>query len=694
MRRRRATVVTSYTPEVIAAAFSDFVTRDEPSEAGELPMFCPLCEERGVSRSPSASINPAEGKWHCLGKCGEGGTIAALASELHLVIPKGGQLRVAPQQMAESSPLADQDKPYEWQAALESGSGAQVERLREVLASKGILPETTSAAHVGASADQLTFPVRASGGAPWVQVKFIRYGSRGNKTVTQTPGARAMLYLAERLDQEPTLPVLVCEGEVDALLAGQESRGRFVAVGVTGGAGTVPRDLSKLASREVFIAYDCDSAGAAGAQKLAKALGRVGARVHVLDLSGLGLPVTEDHGADLSDYFRKYGGSAEALAAEMERLRNGPPEGPDEIDRAMEAAFLELGNPQRDYTSALLSEDDILDRPPMSYVVEPFVPVGMLTTVFGQPGSHKTFVGQDIQNSIRAGIDWHGHPVVPGAVLLLEAEGVQQLQARIIAWNEHHDNPPLAAFRALDVPLDLSSPEGAAALVRTVRGMEAATGERVVFVWVDPAALYMSGAENDDGNRNLAIGLNAVAKFLDIAVLLIVHTNALGDRARGTDHFRMLTGSHIKVEKLEGGLVGVVQEKVKNASPRAVILRPVEVGRSLAFDTEERMTAFEYLGRKDRSTWTQKTTIKLSEARATRDAKDTEAREMLLAEVAADPGVVQGKLLGRCKGRNVGHEVLLANLDRLVTEGALRVEIEGTGKNAPRRHYLAGGEAE
>lgn len=407
MRRRRATVVTTYTPESIAVAFSEYLTRDEPSEAGELPMFCPLCEERGVSRSPSASINPAEGKWHCLGKCGEGGTIAALASELHLAIPKGGQRRVAPLRTAEPSALADQDKPYEWQAALESGTGAQVERLREVLASKGILPETTSAAHVGASADQLSFPVRASGGAPWVQVKFIRYGSRGDKNVTQTPGARAMLYLAERLDQEPTLPVLVCEGEVDALLAGQESRGRFVAVGVTGGAGTVPRDLSKLASREVFVAFDCDSAGIAGGQKLANALGRVGARVHILDLSRLGLPVSEDRGADLSDYFRKYGGSAEALAVEMERLRTA-----DSSNR-------------RERFKVVTAADLAAPVPAMRWLVQGVFPLDSYGVLAGEKKTLKTYTDLALALAVASGQPFLGEFTVPDPqpVLMYLGEG-------------------------------------------------------------------------------------------------------------------------------------------------------------------------------------------------------------------------------------------------------------------------------
>ncbi len=357
---------------------------------------------------------------------------------------------------------------------------------------------------------------------------------------------------------------MVTAGELDALLLWQEATGRLAVATSTNGEGSVPRNLEPLRGREIWVVYDNDDAGREGAAKFAAAAQQQGATARVLDLARLGV---RDKGADVSDYLL-HGGTVEVLLAEMERLRSTDPESEDDVLDAMRAAFLELGAPRTDYTAALLTEDDILSRPPLRYVIEGIAPVGMTTVLYGQPGSFKTFVGLDMQGCVRAGIDWHGHAVSPGAVLLLEAEGVQQLQARLIAWTEHHGNPDMAAFRALDEPLDLSTPEGAAALVRTVRGMEAIAGERVVLVWVDPAALYMSGSENEDGNRNLVIGLNAVAKYLDIGLMLIAHTNASGERARGTDHFRMFAGSHIKVERLHDGAVGVVQRRSRTP-PRA-----------------------------------------------------------------------------------------------------------------------------
>jgi len=291
VRRRRVTVVTTYTPaDLLASRLGDFITQPEPTDDGEQRMFCPRCEEPGISRTPSASINAGKGKWHCLGKCGEGGSISALAREVGTQV-RGTSTREPGSSKKRSmpAPLEDQDKPHDWGAQLLRGGGVAVARVREALDDKGILPETRSRAYLGASGDQLTIPMRERGASPWVQVKFIRYDRDGGKAVTQTPGAVAMLWPAEWLDEHPTLPVLLTEGETDCLLGEQESEGRYVAVAVTGGAGTVPINLSRLSGREVFIAFDLDDAGRAGAQKMLTALREVGARAHILDLARLGV---------------------------------------------------------------------------------------------------------------------------------------------------------------------------------------------------------------------------------------------------------------------------------------------------------------------------------------------------------------------------------------------------------------------
>jgi len=684
-------VVARYSPEAIRDAFGAYF-HGAPS-GDEQPMYCPLCEDPATSKSASASINAESGEWNCLKTPEHGGGIGDLVRQMRDTPGFSMHHRPtkAPPRVAKRPPqgrsVEDRDR---WlvTAPKRLRTKAYAKLLAYLQTERGLTLETIARFKLGAANDRITIPVEARGYLVNVR-RYLPYAPNGNQKFLNLPGhgSPAVLAFTEVLDGN-TLPVILCEGEFDALLVNQRGAGQVVAVTGTGGAGTPPRDLSALSGREVFVAYDADDAGRKGAEKAANVAGAAGATAYILDVSRLGM--LPDSGADLTDFFKKQGATVEVLLNEMKGLRLDGASARDDIDKAMEAAFLELAAPRHDYTPGLLSEDEILARPPMSYIVEPFIPRGMATVIFGAPGSGKTFFGQDMGSAVRRGGDWHGHPVARGAVLLLEAEGLEQLQARIVAWKEFHGSPELAAFRALDDPLDLSSPAGAAALVRTVLGMQKASGEKVELVWVDPAALYMAGSENDDGNRNLALGLNAVAKYLNIGVLLIVHTNASGERARGTDHFRMLSGSYIRVEKLDEERFGAVQEKVKNTFPHAIILRAQPVGSSLVLTDGESMSAAEYEGRKSSRGYEQKITHRLSEASSARSKKDDRATELLLDAVRKQPGIVQGKLLAACKGHLIGNDLLIAALDRLTkVDGRIRVESEGTGKNAPRRHYLA-----
>lgn len=689
-------VTKAYSAESIEDFFSWCKVGTTGSD-GELRMFCPLCEDPDSSQSPSASINADKGEWNCLKSTTDdphGGSIGELFRRLKSEksmnsLPKPLEKRVLtslarpklPPEM-DNAEVATTD----WFAMLRSKRFAT--RLEYLTTERGLTLKTLDKFQVGYDGERYAVPIRSGVDGPVRNVKKYRRNGNPKWMSTTGHGSPSMVAFTGLL-AENTLPVIVCAGEFDAMLTNQKAGAYAVAVTATGGEGVVPPELSMFANREVFVGYDCDDAGRAGADKLATALRKVGAVVHLLDLTQLGLPFTESHGADFTDYWMKYNGTPEKLLEAMDRARAQSAIDYDEILAAMEAGFLELSTPRTDYTPSLMSEDDVLALPKLQYSVDPFVPRGMITTMFGQPGSFKTFVTQDMGNCLRADIPWHGHSVTPGAVLMLEAEGVEQLQPRILAWAEHHDNPELRPFRVLDEPMDLSSPEGAAALVRTVRGMEALVGDRVELIIVDPAALYMAGSENEDGNRDLARGLNVVAKYLGVGLILIMHTNASGERARGTDHFRMLSGSHIRVERTEEGNVAVVQEKVKNTEPRAVVLYPVSVGPSLAFDTAERMTASAYATHRSTTERHERANerIVMSEAKA-RVARSV-AESALLEVLAKQPGLGKSKLIGACKGRGAGYDTLDTALDNLIAAGTIRFEKTGTAANSPRRHYLA-----
>lgn len=192
--------------------------------------------------------------------------------------------------------------------------------LEFLLVTRGLRLETVLRAGLGYNPrdGRVSIPVQV--GADVVNVRQYKPGATEQKFLQVRGHGGARLYPESAL-HDNTLPVLLTEGELDALLANQEGLGLFVAVTGTGGATNPPRDLGTLRGREVFVAYDADDAGRKGAVVVQAALEKAGATSYILDLTRLGLPSAEKKGEDITDLLLHRGGSARALEREMHRLR-------------------------------------------------------------------------------------------------------------------------------------------------------------------------------------------------------------------------------------------------------------------------------------------------------------------------------------------------------------------------------------
>jgi hypothetical protein len=581
-------------------------------------------------------------------------------------------------------PLEDQGKPPDWSAALlDARYPQQLAYLERV---RGLTRATLRAFTVGFDAQRFTIPIYVGGQA----VNVRRYSPTGSPKMLNLDGHGSnVLAFTEVLDNAPDAPVIVTEGEWDALLVNQIGDGAFVAVTGTAGAGSVP-DLSLLAGREVFVALDTDKKGRESAPKWVAAAAEVARAVHTFDLTRLGLPSDDKDRKDWTDYVVQLDGTAESVVAEIERLRDeDAPIESDNVLAEIERLFLAEDDARQSLIADVRSDDDILAMTPARFAVESWLPVGFFADMFGEPGAKKTFVILDLLRHVRAGLPWHGNTVTAGATLLFEGEGLEQLQGRIIAWDEHNDNPPLAPGGSISTPVDLTTPEGIARVVRTVRDFERENSTSVVVVAFDPLVEYMNGEEVGEGMELATRGLRALARYLDIAVLVGAHTNASGDRARGSDHLRMRSGAHVRVETLKDDLIGLVQEKQKNGERRALILQPVPVGSSLALSSYRNLSAAEYYASKDSTEHEQRASARIVLSEVQASAKRFRAEELLLRAVRASPGIVTGKLLGACKSQGVGNDLLKAALGRLVDGGQIRTEQSGTARNAPIQHFPA-----
>jgi hypothetical protein len=107
----------------------------------------------------------------------------------------------------------------------------------------------------------------------------------GRKLFIDGSDIRVLYGEGRALNAPADLPVLLCEGETDTWAAAYHLDGRVLPVGVAG-AGHLPDrfDLSWLRGRSIFIAFDGDEAGRAGARRWTDHLIAAGHDVRIVPL--------------------------------------------------------------------------------------------------------------------------------------------------------------------------------------------------------------------------------------------------------------------------------------------------------------------------------------------------------------------------------------------------------------------------
>lgn len=125
-----------------------------------------------------------------------------------------------------------------------------------------------------------------------------------NKMIWDKTGRTCRIFPSSNIKNNQ--PILICEGEMDCLLANQMG---YNAITVTGGAGTWKESFSTLfKDKVVWICYDTDKTGEAGSFKVACSVMKYASEVKVVHL-----PIKDDKNKDITDYFIKLGYSKNDL---------------------------------------------------------------------------------------------------------------------------------------------------------------------------------------------------------------------------------------------------------------------------------------------------------------------------------------------------------------------------------------------
>ncbi|NQV94378.1 MAG: AAA family ATPase [Sphingomonadales bacterium] len=147
-------------------------------------------------------------------------------------------------------------------------------------------------------------------------------------------------------------------------------------------------------------------------------------------------------------------------------------------------------------------------------------------TIYGHPGTAKTFLALEWSLYIALGWDWNGHKVEKGAVVYIGAEGRVGLHNRISAFLRHHcvagDEP---AFALIASPIDLLDPRAdTPKLVSAIREAANHLCEEPALVIIDTLSkTFGGGDENGKDMAQYVSNCERVSSEFDCCVMPVHH---------------------------------------------------------------------------------------------------------------------------------------------------------------------------
>lgn len=251
-------------------------------------------------------------------------------------------------------------------------------------------------------------------------------------------------------------------------------------------------------------------------------------------------------------------------------------------DEAFERAVAQLEEPPPDQDrptladrieSQLLDAEELILRPPPSWLIEDILPAGGTSVLFGKPGSSKSFTALDWTICVGMGLPWQGHQVAPGPVIYIAAEGVGGLGIRIQAWKATFNVEKLEGIRFYPGAINLLDPERRAALIEVV------SRQQPSLLVIDTMARSMTGGDENSA-RDVGLVIAAIDACREampgLSNLVVHHMDKSGSTYRGSSALEGAAETMIECED-DDGLVTLSCEKQKDAAGFA----PIRVRREV-----------------------------------------------------------------------------------------------------------------
>lgn len=343
--------------------------------------------------------------------------------------------------------------------------------------------------------------------------------------------------ILEAMGREQTVFIVEGEKDADALHALN-----IPATCNSGGPGRWWPELAEhFHGADVVIIPDNDDAGREHADKVARALSPVAQRVRVLPLEGL------PRKGDISDWLDA-GGTAEKLHGLALKAPLWRP-----------VAFTRL-------PAVWWGDED--NQPPLAWLVKGLLPEGGFSTVYGPPGSSKSFLVLDLALHIAHGRDWFGHRVMAGGVVYVSGEGGAGMRMRMKLWRQEKSGEPGRPFVLVPSSINLFDDEdGVETLIADVKEHAEMMSDPLRLIVLDTLS-RMIGSGDEDRARDINVVVQRAERIqreLGCHVLVVHHSGKDRDRgARGSNALLGAVDAAIEITRHETGVCEGKIAKVKD----------------------------------------------------------------------------------------------------------------------------------
>ncbi len=223
-----------------------------------------------------------------------------------------------------------------------------------------------------------------------------------------------------------------------------------------------------------------------------------------------------------------------------------------------------------------VSMTTFMDRQPASWIIKGVLPRSGLAVVYGASGSGKTFLTLDMVGAVARGVDWRGHKVVPGRVVVIVAEGASGFRSRLMAYCQFHGVDPAA----LDILVIPEAPNflDKAHIKDLITAIKKAGPVSVVLV--DTYARVMAGGnENDAKDTGMAVAHCDLLHRVTGALVVLVHHSGkdASKGARGSGALRAAADMELEVLQLRDYRVATVTKMKDGADNKDYAFKLHEV---------------------------------------------------------------------------------------------------------------------